>query len=319
MADEVRLKHRVEYAAFRAGLAGGRLLSEGQAAAAGAALGRTGYRLGLKKRVVEGNLRTAFPDADEAWISHTAQAAYSHLGRETMMTLRLSWMSRDQILERTRIVGEAAVRSSYDDGRGIILVAGHLGNWEIGAAGMAARGYPITAIAKRAANPLFYSRILAARERLGVGVIDFQDATRPTLRALREGQLVAFAADQHAGRAGLWVPFFGKLASTYRGPALMALRTGAPMYLSVPLRQPDGSYEVSMERVEATPTGDMDADVLRVTHEYSRRLEQAVRRNPEQYLWHHRRWRTPPAAVEEQQADRAVQEGRFFARPGADS
>jgi Kdo2-lipid IVA lauroyltransferase/acyltransferase len=306
MTDQIRLKHRAEYVAFRAGLAGGRLLSDRQAAAVGAALGRTGYRLGIKKRVVEGNLRTAFPTADEDWIVRTAEAAYSHLGRETMMMLRLSWTSREELLERTRIVGEEAVRASYEEGRGVVLVAGHLGNWEVGAAGMAARGFPITAIAKRAANPLFYERILAARERLGVGVIDFADATRPTLRALRSGQLVAFAADQHAGRAGLWVPFFGKLASTYRGPATMALRTGAPMYLSVPLRQPDGTYEVSMELVDTAGTGDMEADVLRVTREYSSRLEQAVREHPEQYLWHHRRWRTPPAGVEEQRADQSV-------------
>jgi Kdo2-lipid IVA lauroyltransferase/acyltransferase len=306
MADEVRLKHRVEYAAFSAGLAGGRLLNDAQAASVGAALGRTGYRIGIKKRVVEDNLRTAFPDADDAWVTSTAEAAYSHLGRETMMTLRLSWMSREEVLERTGVIGEDAVRAYHEAGRGMVLVAGHLGNWEIGAAAMAARGYPITAIAKRAANPLFYSRILAARARLGVGVIDFQDATRPTLRALRSGQLVAFAADQHAGRAGLWVPFFGRLASTYRGPATMALRTGAPIFLCVPLRQPDGRYVVRMEQVEAEPTGDMEADVLRVTTEYSRRLEEAVRRNPEQYLWHHRRWRTPPAGVEEQTVDRAV-------------
>lgn len=306
MAEQARLKHRVEYAAFRAGLAGGRLLSDEQAAAVGAALGRTGYRLGIKKDVVEGNLRIAFPDAAPQWIEATARAAYAHLGRETMAMLRLSFTSREEVLERTRIVGEDQVRASWELGRGIVLVAGHLGNWEIGAAGMAARGFPITAIAKRAANPLFYNRILGARQRLGVGVIDFQDATRPTLKALRDGVLVAFAADQHAGRAGLWVPFFGRPASTYRGPALMALRTGAPMYLSIPLRQPDGRYQVAFELVETEPTGDMDADVLRLTQEYSRRLEQAVRRNPEQYLWHHRRWRTPPAGVEEQSADRAV-------------
>lgn len=289
--DRVRLSHRLEYAAFRAGLAGGSLLSDESAAAVGAALGRAGYPLGLKRDVVERNLRTAFPDSPASRIEEIARASYEHLGRETMMTLRLSSISREQLLERTKLIGEAPARAEWQQGRGVVIVAGHLGNWEIGAALIAARGYPIDIIAKRASNPLFYRHILAARERLGVGVIDFQVASRQALKALRGGRIVAFAADQHAGRAGLYVPFFGRAASTYRGPALMALRTGAPMYLSVPLRQPDGTYELSLEPIEVRSTGDMEADVLRVTTEYSARLEQAVRSAPGQYLWHHRRWR----------------------------
>jgi Kdo2-lipid IVA lauroyltransferase/acyltransferase len=306
MAETVRLKHRVEYAAFRAGLAGGRLLSEAQAARVGASLGLLGYRLGIKRRTVEANLRIAFPGAAAGRIDEIARAAYEHLGRETMMTLRLSWTEPAQIIARTRLRREDMARAAWERGRGVIFAVGHLGNWEIAAAAMAARGYPIAAIAKSAANPLFYERIMAARRRMGIEIIDFQGASRPTLKALREGKMVAFAADQHAGRAGVWVPFFGRPASTYRGPALMALRTGAPMYLAVPLRMPDGTYELSLEQVDTTPTGAMETDVVRVTAEYSRKLEAAVRANPGQYLWHHRRWRPPPASTEEQQPDRTV-------------
>jgi Kdo2-lipid IVA lauroyltransferase/acyltransferase len=304
--DPVRLKHRIEYAAFRAALAMGGLLSDGQAAGAGARLGLAGYRLGIKRSVVESNLRIAFPEADDAWIRDIARKSYAHLGRETMMMLRLSSTSREQILERTTITGEEPAREAYHNGGGLVVGAGHLGNWEIGAAAAAARGYAIDVIAKRAANPLFYARIMQARQRLGIGVIDFQYATRHTMRALREGRVVVFAADQHAGRAGLWVPFFGRPASTYRGPALMALRSGAPMFLSIPLRRPDGTYDVEMVAIDTTRTGDMDADVRRVTAEFTFRLEEAVRANPGQYLWHHRRWRTPPGPVPEQEVDDEV-------------
>src|SRR5690606_5007859 len=114
------------------------------------------------------------------------------------------------------------------------------------------------------------------------------------LQALRAGRSVAFAADQHAGRSGLWVPFFGRPASTYRGPATLALRTGAAMFLSLPLRMPDGPDEITLEPIPVPPTGEMDADVLRLTRTFTSRLEAAVRANPEQYVWQHRRWRTPP-------------------------
>jgi lauroyl/myristoyl acyltransferase len=292
MSDRIRFKHRLEYAAFRAAMAGGMRLSDGSAARVGAALGGIGYPLGLKRDVVERNIRIAFPDADAARVHEIARASYGHLGRETLMMLRLSNTSRDTILARTRIVGEEMLRAEYDKGNGIVMVAGHLGNWEIGAAMLAARGYAIDVIAKSAANPLFYSRVLAARARLGIGVIDFKAASKQALKALRAGHMVAFAADQHAGNAGLHVPFFGRNVSMYRGPALMALRTGAPMFLTVPLRTADGNYEMTLRRIEVAPTGDNEADVLRVTREYALGLEEEVRRAPEQYLWHHRRWRT---------------------------
>lgn len=295
--DRVRFRHRVEYAAFRAVLAGSERLGDERAAALGAALGRMGYPLGIKRADVHANLRIAFPEANAEWIERVARASYEHLGRETIMMLRLASMSRADLVARTHTVNEDEARAAVARGKGVVVVAGHLGNWEIGAAMMAARGYAVDVIAKRATNPLFYERVLSARERLGVGVIDFQRATRQALHALRSGRAVAFAADQHAGRSGLWVPFFGRLASTYRGPALMALRTGAAMFLSIPLRRADGMYEITLEPIEVERTGDMDADVLRLTQIYTRRLEAAVRANPEQYVWQHRRWREPPPGV----------------------
>jgi Kdo2-lipid IVA lauroyltransferase/acyltransferase len=309
MAEGVRLKHRAEYALFRAAIGASRLLGDRQAERVGERLGVLGYRLGIRRRIVEDNLRIAFPDADAGRVAAIARAAYAHLGRETVVMLRLASASAEQVVSRTRLVGEEEMRPLYEAGGGVIIAVGHLGNWEVGAASLAARGYRVAAIAKRAANPLFNARIMEARRRLGVEIIDFARASRLTLRALRDGKIVAFAADQHAGRSGLEVPYFGRPASTYRGPALMALRTGAPLWLAVPLRMPDGSYAMSGERIYTTPTGDLDADVLRVTADYARRLEAAVRRHPEQYLWHHRRWRTPAyggGRQKEQQSDRAV-------------
>jgi KDO2-lipid IV(A) lauroyltransferase len=292
--DRVRFHHRIEDAAFRAVLAGSRMLSDDRAAEVGAALGSLGHTLRIKRDVAERNLRIAFPRESAVRIEAIARASYEHLGRETMMMLRLATMSREEVVARTRVVNEDAAKEAIDRGRGVVAVAGHLGNWEIGAAMMAARGYAVDVVAKRTANPLFYERVLSARERLGVGVIDFQRATRQALQALRAGRSVVFAADQHAGRSGLWVPFFGRPASTYRGPALMALRTGAAMFLGVPVRMPDGVYEMTLEPIPVERTGDMDGDVLRLTVEYTQRLESAVREYPEQYVWQHRRWRTPP-------------------------
>jgi KDO2-lipid IV(A) lauroyltransferase len=286
-----RLKHRLEYAGFRAALAGNRLLGDATAARVGETLGRLGYPLGVRRGVVERNLRSAFPERDDAWIARVARDSYAHLGRELLVMLRLSFATREDVIARTIIDPASQAIRDYRDGRGVIVVAGHFGNWELGGAAFAARGYEVDAIAKRAANPLFYQHILDARARLGIRVIDMRGASRHALRALRERRAVAIVADQFAGRVGVTVPFFGRLTSMFRGPAVMALRTGVPLYVCLPPRRSDGRYDVTLQPIDARPTDDIDADVARITAAWAARLEAAVRQHPDQYLWHHRRWR----------------------------
>jgi KDO2-lipid IV(A) lauroyltransferase len=95
------------------------------------------------------------------------------------------------------------------------------------------------------------------------------------------------------------VPFFGRYAKTPRGPAVFALRLGAPVVFATALRQPNGKYVMYYERVPVQPTGDREADVDRIVMDYTATLERWIRRAPEQYFWHHRRWKhqrpgTPP-------------------------
>jgi KDO2-lipid IV(A) lauroyltransferase len=109
---------------------------------------------------------------------------------------------------------------------------------------------------------------------------------------LRAGRAVAFLVDQGAvGLASTWVPFFGRYAKTPRGPAVFALRLGAPVVFGVALRRPSGRFHLSFEAIDTTDTGDRDADVDRIVADYTLALERYVRRAPEQYFWHHRRWK----------------------------
>lgn len=288
-----RLKHRLEYAAFRAALAGNRLVGDRTAERIGELLGTLGYPLRIRRDIVERNLQIAFPERDAAWRERIARASYAHLGRETLIMLRLSLATREQVVASTDIAGAEPGLRAYARGRGLVVVAGHFGNWELGAAAFSVRGYAVDAIAKRAANPLFYEHILEARGRLGIGIIDMREAPRQALRAIGAGRAVAFAADQHAGGAGVRVPFFGRPTAMFRGPAVIALRTGAPMVICLPIRRPDGGYDVALEPIDTTPTEDTEADIARITAAWAARLESAVRMHPEQYLWHHRRWREP--------------------------
>jgi Kdo2-lipid IVA lauroyltransferase/acyltransferase len=290
------VKHRLEYALYRMTLAAADLLGDRIVGGLTAAAGRLAYRpLGIRRKVVEMHLRSCFPERDERWVRQTAAAAYAHLGREGATMLRLSSLPKERVIERTVIEGFDAFRAAVDRGRGVVLVTGHFGNWEIGGAALAARGIPIDGIAQRQSNPLFNRDIVAARERLGMRIIERGRATKEGLRGLRAGRVVAFVADQDARRAGIFVPFFGRLASTHRGPALLALRTGSPIFLGTALREPDGRYRIRLQEIPVDRTQETEAAVREVTAAFTARLEAAIRAAPEQYFWHHRRWKTRPS------------------------
>lgn len=289
------LKDRLEYAAFKGLTGAAARLTDQQAEAMGAALGRFGYkRLGIRARVVEDHLRFAFPERDEDWVRSTAMASYEHLGREMVTTLRLSHSSPADVIARVdHAVGRERFYEAFNEGRGLVLVGGHFGNWELGAASVAAQGYPIDAIYQPARNPQFNQAIVDARRRLGLELIPRAGASRVALEKLRQKHMVAFVADQNAGRTGVFVPFFGRLASTHRGAALLAVRSGAPMFFAAAIRQGDRFYGIT-EEITASREGDLDVVVERLTAAYTAALEKLVRQWPDQYFWHHRRWKTRP-------------------------
>lgn len=294
MSDAPSLAHRVEYALFAGAVSVGCRVGDDMAARIGEAVGRVAYRpFGIRRRIVEEHVRLAFPDRDEAWVRRIAAASYAHLGREAMAMLRMSVLTPEHVLAHTRVDGFDAVRDAAGGGRGAIIVTGHIGNWEIGAASLAVRGIPMDVVAQRQANPLFDRAIVRARERLGLRVIDRRDAPKLVLRSLRAGRVPAFVSDQNTAN-GVFVPFLGRPAATHRGAALIAIRTGKPLFLGIALRVAGGGHHVRLREIDTDRSGDTDAAVHRLTAAFTAGLEDAVRSAPDQYLWHHRRWKTRP-------------------------
>ena len=295
---EHSLGHRAEYALARTLEKAVSTLPENAADAVGRRIGRTVHRLGIRRSTVEANLRLAFPAATDEWIRRTVLGTYEHLGREAAAMLRLSKLEPEAVVQRTQPRGWDELNDALSEKRGVILVTGHYGNWEIAAAAVAARGVPIAAIVRRQGNLLVDARLDALRRRLGVETITQREAPSRVPRLLRRNGVVGIVGDQDARRAGVFVPFFGHPSSTHRGPALFALKLNAPVFSCVARRLPGPGvrYEVAGERVPVTRTGDLEADVLRLTTELAARLEAQVREAPEQYFWFHRRWKTKPPA-----------------------
>lgn len=296
----VRLRHLAEYVAFRSVLACSRLFPERCALAMGAGLGWfAGTVLRIRRRVTDENLAHAFPERHRTWRRRVARASYTHLGREAVASFRFSQESAERIRARTADpIGMDAVLSAVATGRGAILVTGHLGNWELAGAAVAARGVSIDAVAVRQANRLFDEILTQNRASLGINVISRNDAPRELLRSLRDGRVPGLLADQHARGSGVFVDFLGRPASTPRGPAVFALRAGVPLFLGTCMPHPrlSGRYLCEVEEIRAERTGNLEQDVRHLTEVYTAALAARIRQRPEHYLWQHRRWRTAPGS-----------------------
>ncbi len=304
MSDEAQgrtgkhsLAHTAQYLALRGTVAALAALPWNRAGQLGAGLGGLGFRpLGIRRDVVESQLRASFPGMTDREVLRISKASYAHLGRTAIETALLPTLESSQILDLVEsVAGWDVVEAGIAGGRGIILVTGHLGNWELGGAYLGARGVPVGAIVRHMANPLFDGYLNRTRAKLGVRVIYDDQAVRHAPRTLREGYLIAFLADQGVlGLASTFVPFFGRLAKTPRGPAVFALRMDVPIVFGGSIRQPDGRYHLGFERVDVVRTGDRERDTDDIVARYTLALERWVRMAPEQYLWQHRRWRRQP-------------------------
>ena len=303
------VRDRVEYALYRVIAAVLRALPEGFAVALGGALGWfTGVVLRIRRDVVDENLARAFPERDARWRRRVGVESYRHFGREAVVAFRIAHERPETVLARTEITGMDELLAAAR-GPGAIIATGHLGSWEVAAAALALRGVPIDGIAVRQRNPLFDRALRENRERLGARVVYRGVAGGEVLRSLREGRVPVMLADQDGGGGGIFIDFLGHPASTTRGPALLAVRSGARLFGGAFLARPGSPrrYLGHAEPVDVPRTGDLTEDVRRLTQAYSDCLARLVLEFPEQYFWQHKRWKTrPEPETQERRRVRAV-------------
>lgn len=296
------LSHYLEYYALRGAVGILRRFSFRRAGDIGEWIGALGYSpFGVRREVVERQVRAAFPGLAEPEVLRIARESYCSLGRTTIETTLLPTYTPEELRALfDAIEGWEVVEDVLSRGKGVIFVSGHLGNWELGGSYIAARGLKMEAVARRMQNPLFDEYLTETRRSIGVHVIPDADAVRRVPRVLRAGGVAGFLFDQGAsGLASTWVPFFGRYAKTPRGPAVFALRLGTPIVFTCAVREPSGKYSMKFEEIVVPRTGERERDVDAIVAAFTNALERWIRKYPEQYFWHHRRWKhqrpgTPP-------------------------
>lgn len=297
------LQHRFEYLLLRGVGLAVRILPRPVADGLARLLALLAFDLlRIRRRVTLDNLIQAFPERDARWHRRTARAAYHNLALVGMESLRALHGDPRRLLERVDL--EPASQQLYHDlmagGRGVVFVSGHYGNWELIAARTAAVGYPSAVIVQEQRNPLFDQALEQVRERMGFNSVGRGVAVRGILRVLKDGGAAMILADQDAGqRDALFIPFFGRPASTYQGPALFAVRSGAPL-VGGWIHREGGRYRAWYERLDEAALKDLPEEsdeetrVRRLTEAYADWLERMIRTDPGQYLWLHRRWKSRP-------------------------
>jgi len=292
-----KLRHGAEYVAARSIVGTLRVLPSGLARAFGTWLGGfAANTVRFRMDVVEMQIAAAFPDESPEWVRHTAVAAYRHFGRELVQMTRMGprLMARADDFMRGEEEPAELVREATASGRGALIVTGHVGNWEMAGAYIAHRGYPISAVVKRQSNEAFDRYLWKARRAVGIEPIYMEEAYVRIPEAIEQGRLVALVADQDAGPRGIFVPHLGRMASTFKGPARLALTLGVPLFFGAAIREGD-AYRGVLEHVPTDHESPSDREaLLRITTDWVRRLDRLVREVPDQYFWFHRRWKSSP-------------------------
>jgi len=290
----LKASHPLEYALVRVIAAATGLLPLGAAIGLGARLGDLARLLGLRVGVTRDNLARAFPELADSARERILRDCYRELGRVAAEYPRIPELVRRP--GAVALSGEEHLRAVMALDTGAIVLTGHYGDFELVGAWLT-RYRPVDFVVKPMSNVLVDRWVDGLRERAGVGRVPLGAGIRGMFKALEAKHWVALLADQDAHQAGAFVPFFGRLTSTPKGPAEIAVRRGVPILMGFSVRGADGSRVLTL-LPPLWPRTDVPDPVLELTARHTAVLEARIREHPDHWFWLHKRWKTPPPAVE---------------------
>jgi Kdo2-lipid IVA lauroyltransferase/acyltransferase len=261
-------------------------------------LGRCLWRFyGRGRRRALENLHASFPEKDRAWIEQVGLRSFEQiamLGVDVLCTPRLVHLDNWRLYSTYKNVERC--KWMMQEGRPLLLVTGHYGNFEIMGYLLGLFGFKIYSVARPLDNRFVDRYLRKVREKQGQRIIDKTGAADLMAQAPEQGASLGLIADQDAGRKGIFVDFFGRKASTFKSIALLAATRNMPLVIGYSRRVGDRFFfEIGINRMIFPEEWADKADPLQwITAEYTQAIEQFVREDPTQYWWVHRRWKTRP-------------------------
>lgn len=237
-------------------------------------------------------------EKSESELRETARQVFLHFARTAVDTLQLPKLvgsGLESLIDGKE--GLVLLDRLLSEGKGVIALTAHLGNWEFISAFFRSRKYQGAVVGRRIYYERFDRMICDLRKRVNVRTI-YQDApAREFLSVLRQNEILGLLADQDIDRLeGIFVPFFGRPAYTLTAPVKLALATGAPILPVFLVREGEERYRLLIEEpIRVEPKGTKEETIEEYTARWSRVVEEKIREFPEQWAWMHRRWKTQPA------------------------
>ncbi len=260
----------------------------------GAFLGTVAYYIiGGRRRIALHNLRHAFPEKSEAELLAITKGAFKNYG---IAFIELLWFPNLKKGGIERLYSSSTTDVLFNavaEGKGLIFLTGHFGSWELAPLITGTLLHkPLHIIVQTQSNKLVDEVITKHRCILGNVTFDMGMKVREIIRALDDKKIIAIAPDQSAAAEGAYVEFFGRTVSTHKGPAVFALRNGAPIVMMILVRQPDLTYQAVYQLIPMNdlPTNKEDA-ITELTRRHTILLEQFIRQHPDHWMWMHRRWK----------------------------
>jgi KDO2-lipid IV(A) lauroyltransferase len=258
------------------------------------------YLLRYRKRIVLKNLRNSFPEKSEDEIRVIARKFYRHLTDISFEILKMRTISTESLMKRIRFSNPEVLQQYYDQGKGIVLMTIHYGNWEwTSVCGQYASHHTVV-IYKPLNNRYFDQFMKRARERHGIELIPMRETLRRVIRDNREGNLAIYAliSDQSPvwEEVQYWTTFLNQLTPVYTGAEKLAVRTKLPVVFYSMRKIRRGEYVIDFVPLCDNPS---DTKEHEITERFISITEKKIRETPEYWLWTHRRWKLTPKKLAE--------------------
>lgn len=243
------------------------------------------------------NLELAFPEKPKSERKRILRGVYTSLGRLLAEFAKFPEYTKENVKRVAVYEGFENFERARERGRGVLFMTAHLGGWEIGAFAHSIYGNPLNVMMRELDNPHLDRLVTAYRSLHGNRMMRKDDFARGLIGAMRRGETVGILMDTNmTPPQGVFVDFFGHLACTASGVARVALRTGAAVVPAFTIWDKEiGKYRIHFDPpIQLANTGNDEADAITNTAAFTKKIEEFVRRYPDQWLWVHRRWKTRP-------------------------
>jgi KDO2-lipid IV(A) lauroyltransferase len=246
------------------------------------------------RRIVTRNLKFAYPEWNDEQVLRLSKRVFKNLGITIFEILQMSFFSKEDFLKNIRIRGEEHLHKAVKEGKGVIIISAHLGNWE--AAPQFAPcyfDYPLTVVARNIESGILNRLMIKLRCRFGNSVIDKKGALPEMTQTLRSGKILALLIDQGTKISeGVELSFYGKKVTVTPAAAMLALRCKSPVLPVFCVREEDNLLTIIIEPpVGFVKTNNLRNDLKSNTQAMTDVIEKAVRQYPDQWLWLHKRWK----------------------------